>query len=450
MDRIRAAAPIDKDARSTNVTRMKLTIWQFAVLYLFLLRLSAVGAQPVGSYDNAVWDRLAGTLGNYDVRNQPIDEHPAPRDVFILPALRNFLESPPDPMKPLQRAVMQRDLLAVFHQWVLWHRSEREMIELLAHAIKRVALSETEIRDLPNNYLAAASAPGAVTAYDMENPGPFLPKNLLDDEGPWIRVEVKAARRLAAVFHFDNALGGASFEVLMRHPDGRAAGEAYLKDLATMPDPWVNKDSRVELQTMSLSNGPYANPATPQFPVGTMWALVRRVILADAAGQPVVSPLVQSVQIRVYRALSGAKALETPFYQRRLKELEDSKREFDRGTLMLDAYQTTFEWSSRRHLLLTLGGFHLTASEIPFDEDKAKVAVKGFTGKGQPQRVSCLGCHSANSIHSVNIRAQPFSERFARPPEFEPVDRDIHDYRVRGEAMDRPSWVLLSWLCGQP
>ena len=156
------------------------------------------------------------------------------------------------------------------------------------------------------------------------------------------------------------------------------------------------------------------------------------------------------MQIRVYRALSGAKALETPFYQRRLKELEASKLDFDRSTLKLDAYQTTFEWSSRRNLLLTLGGFHLTVSEVPFDEDKAKVAVKGFAGKGQAQRVSCLGCHSANGIHSVNSRAQPFSERFARPPEFEPVRRDTHDHRVRGEAMDRPSWILLSWLCGQP
>ena len=430
---------------------MKPTICKLTVLYACLLRLSVVGAEPVGSYDNAVWDRLAGTLVNYDTGGLPINEHRVPRDVFILPALRNFLESPPDPMKPLQRAVMQRDLLAVFHQWVVSHPLEREMIELLARAIKRVALSETEIRNLPNNYLAAASAPGAVTEYDMENPGPFLPKDLLNDEGPWIRVEVKTRRRLAAVFHFDNALGGASFEVLMRHPEGRAAGEAYLKELATMPDPLVYKSSGGELQTvLSLSNGPYANPATPQFPVGTMWALVRRVILADADGQPVVSPLVQSVQIRVYRALSGAKALESPFYQRRLKELEDSKREFSRGTLMLDAYQTTFEWSSRRHLLLTLGGFHLTVSEIPFDEDKAKVADGGFTGKGHSQRVSCLGCHSANSIHSVNSRAQPFSERLARPPEFEPVDRDTHDYIVRGEATDRPSWVLLRWLCGQP
>ncbi|MGI8602067.1 MAG: hypothetical protein ACR2OZ_03610 [Verrucomicrobiales bacterium] len=341
--------------------------------------------------------------------------------------LGEFVHGPPRPdsMSALQRAVMQRDLLAIFH-WIAdhhrkpWGRLEwtapmRGLFGALARAIHHVALSDEEIRKLPDNYAAAVAAPDAVTTFDAAHPTPFLPNDLLADDGPWIALEPNGDDGLAATFHFTFFNGRSAFEVRMRHPDGRAAGEAYLKQLAEMRHPFVSEKPANVGRFMPNSDpplGPWVNPETPQFPPGTMWALVRRAVVAGAKGAPVVSPLVESVQIRVYR-------------------------NFD---IHSEQAQTFFEWETRRALLLGKTGFHLTT---PLDQ-----AYASFPGGDHRKQttLNCFQCHSGPGIHSVQSRVRIFEERLVRPPDFRAVNRARVDEITTVRARSLPGWTLLQWL----
>jgi len=434
---------------------------------------------PLSLYDkdpHHLWNRLYAALmmrapvGKTQNRApegkaQPPDLlDPQSREVFLsgpgntetVALLGEFVKSGPRPevMSTLQRAVMQRDLLAIFHLVAGsdavseprnpgkgWTAPERDLGAALAQAIRHVALSAEQIQKLPDNFTQAASVPEALTAYDRAKPGPFLPKDLLADEGPWIALGTNGKTNgSVAGFHFEQFHGRTSFEVRMSHPGGRAAGEAYLKALAGMPKPWL-MDKPAGLDPMlERSRAPWPNPATPQFPIGTMWALVRRSMLVDAGGHVVVAPIVENVQIRVYRALSRKEALESTEFQAQIKILEQEKREDDMDELLAQRYQTAFEWELQRTLLLGKGGFHLTGPEdLPYSR---------FLRPLRPMPVSefCAQCHSAPGIHSVNSRARLFGEQLARPPEFAPTTREDLDRNTVYGARQLPGLVLLEWL----
>lgn len=288
---------------------------------------------------------------------------------------------------PLQRAVMQRDLLAMFH----WARHAKQtpgkdqLIKALVGAIRHVALTADEINKLPDNYAIAAGLPAAHTTYDAAEPNrAFLPKDLLVDDGPWLALEPRQDRPLAAPVHFQIFGERSAFDLHFRHPEGRAAGERYLDELATMPNPFLAEKPATPVPGINRETGPWLNPDTPQFPPGTMWALVRRAILVDVEGSLIVSPLVESVEMRVYRALADTK----------------SNREA----------QTFFEWELSRRLLFGKGGFHLMdgrdLSLSPFFPHADKIATFAKHSAGEP--LACFACHSAPGIHSVNSRTLHF------------------------------------------
>ncbi|MDB6132275.1 MAG: hypothetical protein JWM59_518 [Verrucomicrobiales bacterium] len=175
---------------------------------------------------------------------------------------------------------MQRQLVLQFHLNFAASQNGQpaagldhdEILNGLAKAAKRIALSAAQIRQLPGTYAAALSAQGAVTEYAPADPAPFLPKDLLTENGPWIglRLTAQGGRQgVVANFHFSILCGSTSFEVRMRHPEGRAAGMAYLKSLADMAEPFLKEGTP---ETARLSATEFPNPATPQFPAGTAWA----------------------------------------------------------------------------------------------------------------------------------------------------------------------------------
>jgi hypothetical protein len=354
-------------------------------------------------------------------------------------------EAKPDGRSPLQRAVMQRQLLAQFQaaasgQPKAGTRTDPEWTRLLARAARQVALSAEEIRKLPDNYAAAVALPGSATVYDAAKPAPYLPKDLLADDGSWVGLELTPGggrQGVVAEFHFAMFRGHTSFEVRMRHPEGRAAGEAYLKKLAAMTDPYVPAGD--EAAAKLRPNGPVGasllNPATPQFPPGTAWALVHRAILADSAGLPVVSPLVESVQIRVYRTGTLFEAWQSEEVEKQVEALEAANRKYDRDFLAAERYQTAFEWTMHGAAWLEKKPFHLaTADETLFSHG----------GRSTPVAVVCVGCHSAPGIHSVNSRAGLFhSGKMARPPEFQPARRERIDAVTIEAARALPAWVEL-------
>ena len=97
---------------------------------------------------------------------------------------------------PLKRAMLQRDLWALF-DWSVQQNSvpgrpeykdeKRALQARLAEVMRRLALPQEQIKSLPDNY-AQAMASGAFAAqYDPIQPQRiFLPPDLFDPRGPWV------------------------------------------------------------------------------------------------------------------------------------------------------------------------------------------------------------------------------------------------------------------------
>jgi hypothetical protein len=146
-------------------------------------------------------------------------------------------------MSPVQRALMQRDLIGVFSWLTERHAKERggfvpasaaqrALTVVLARAIQHVALSAEAIRSLPDNYAEAVRAQKLPDQFNPASPErPFLPKDLLAWDGPWILLgpDENDSDGVTATVHFKSFKGRSAFEIRMRHPDGRPAGEAYLR-----------------------------------------------------------------------------------------------------------------------------------------------------------------------------------------------------------------------------
>jgi hypothetical protein len=219
---------------------------------------------------------------------------------------------------PLKRAVLQRDLLAVFG-WVSSRYSEEkapglELEEKLAQVMRRLALTPQQIRALPDTYSAAVNSHSFPTAYNPAHPEQsFLPSDLFDPNGPWVCLgfpDGYPGARAHANF-FD---GRSTFFVFLRLPEGRAATLEYLKKLRDYPKPFVPvaDDFYMVLpgvgvvRNSDLNHVP--NPSLPQFPAGTQVALVRRMTLIDDRGEPTPTSLVESIQLRVFARISSSRA----------------------------------------------------------------------------------------------------------------------------------------------
>lgn len=290
---------------------------------------------------------------------------------------------------PLQRAVMQRDLLGMLH-WVQSSDPTPEtgkLAEALVRAIRHVALTSDELRKLPDNYAIAVGLPGAFTDFDEAQPGrAFLPKDLQSDDGAWLALEPRHDRPLAAPLHFLIFSDRSAFDLHFRHPGGLAAGEKYLDELAALPNPLLDEKPEDAIEHTDV-RGRWPNPKTPQFPPGSMWALVRRAILVDTQGNLVVSALVESVEVRVYRAIADIRA--------------DANA------------QTFFEWELSRRLLLGKGGFHLMEGRdlmlSPFFSSAG--TLKAYAKLEPYVPLNCAACHPTPGIHSVNSRSLLFTPR---------------------------------------
>jgi hypothetical protein len=375
-------------------------------LALALASVSTSTAPPTapGPYDpdpQHPWNRLHQLLYSRAAADGTVYQHEGPEPPFepssrflaqgpshqqAIALLDEFLKSRADDRirDPLKRAVMQRDLWAVFDttvgkarhvievsesgrvvttdrlidpgEAVPDHRAERRALQRrLAQVMRRIALTPEQIAALPDNLTQAVRSGSFAAEFDPAHPDrPFLP-DLLARDGPW--VAVTNARRsdndgVGAVEHTRFTKGRSVFTTLLRLPGGRRATEAYLKK-------------------MDGGN-------LPEFPAGTETALLRRAFLIDTTGEPRISPLTESVQFRAFRTMDSG---------------------------------LPFEFSLRRADLFAgrAGGLHpLGPNESsyfdfqfgdgdPFEEPKPRPATAAMR--------SCLSCHSRQDglggIHSV-------------------------------------------------
>ncbi len=97
---------------------------------------------------------------------------------------------------PLKRAMLQRDLWAAF-DWSVQQNSvprrpgykdeKRALQARLAEVMRRLALTQEQIKSLPDNYAQAVASGAFAAQYDPIQPQRiFLPPDLFDPRGPWV------------------------------------------------------------------------------------------------------------------------------------------------------------------------------------------------------------------------------------------------------------------------
>ncbi len=305
---------------------------------------------------------------------------------------------------PLKRAMMQRDLWAVF-DWSVQQDSrsaepryieeKRELQMRLAEVLRRLALSGKEVETLPDNYAEAVTSGAFAKQYAPDHPErAFLPPDLFDSRGPWVNIDASPEPfNYAGVAeqHVETFDGRSRFLVFMRLPQGRKATVAYLQKLWDFPQPWVQQQEPSAGQAIP-------NPDLPPFPAGTEVALVRQMTLFDNQGNLAPAPITESVQIRVYHAITS-----TP------------PRFFgpDWAQVIKNSGQDFYEIKLSRPLLFAGkdGGLRATGRD---ERELSTFAQQGddeieefdehpeFKKMWAPALQQCLSCHSGGGVRSLN------------------------------------------------
>jgi len=365
-----------------------------------------------------LWNRLHGaifvradvpsTAGVPDALDPPLWFHSKhllsqPSHERILRILDEFLKTHGERLirDPLKRAMLQRDLWAVF-DWSVgrepdrlgepaYEKEELELQPRLVEIMRRIALTPEQIRQLPSNYTQALASGQFAKDYDPAHPDrPFLPPDLFDLNGPWVQIYNNGANEPIAAGH-ENTFSRSSFLVFMRLPGGRKATFDYFRTLWDFPQPWIPRpdDDRHEQTTV--------NPELPQFPVGTQVALVRQLILFDNEGNLQGTPITESVQIRVYRNV--ASHADRDVFANEDEAIKKSGQDF---------YQFTLS----RSLLFAGKGLKATAPDErefsmfnAFGPDEGSPAQFIPLDKYRPVLKTCFECHLGQGINSLNTRS---------------------------------------------
>jgi hypothetical protein len=183
---------------------------------------------------------------------------------------------------PLKRALLQRDLWALFDSLYVprfgaaQKGPEVELASRVARILPRLSLTAAEIKKLPNNYAEAVAARTPPAQPNAERPeAAFLPDDLWEPNGPWVLLgdEVGVPLALTHVHFFG---GRSTFFVFLRAGDGREQTLKLLDDLR--------------------KRAPDAPP--PPLPSGVRVALLRQLQLIDDQGKRVTTNVTESLQMR--------------------------------------------------------------------------------------------------------------------------------------------------------
>jgi len=340
---------------------------------------------------------------------------------------------------PLKKTLLQHNLWAVFD----WSASRndnyplerRELQTRLAEVLYRLALSESEIKSLPANYAAAVASRTIADHYnDAEPEKAFLPPDLLQPKGPWVRITANFEPLAPA--HVFQCSGRSSFFIFIHLPQGRAATINYLKRLWEFENPWIGSE---------MEHGD--NPNLPQFPEGTQVALLRQMNVFGTGREIVGTPITESLQIRVYRSVPS--------------RIDENRidRDWDLARKEQSFYEIRLD--QRQLLAMQAGGLHA------FSRDAKEFATFSTQGRdpfehhgeneGSPILQRCVACHSAPGIHSLQSRAQlmkpnrgQVDPQHGNDPDREPYGPWWQDGRGVAWKAERYDWGLLNGLWPPP
>jgi hypothetical protein len=333
---------------------------------------------------------------------------------------------------PVKRAILQRDLWAVF-DWSVVREAlsgqpayDEQKVELqtrLAEVLRRLALTPEEIASLPANYGRAVASGAFAKEYDPAHPErTFLPPDLFDPQGPWVCINGNSyLGKPAAIQHLVAFSGRSRFLVFIRLPAGRKATLEYFRTLWNFPQPWVQPDPHGLIDV---------NPDLPSFPAGTEVALLRQMTLFDNRGNLVEAPITESVQLRVYRAITPSGDNHGPDVT-------------SLPTLGGRSGQFFYEIKLSRPRLFAnqAGGLRATRpDEVEFStlqqegDDIFEWWVKNRKrlGGSEPALQQCAICHSHGGINSLNSRA-----RLLKPSDAQADPNEVPPDRLPAAA---PVW----------
>ena len=238
---------------------------------------------------------------------------------------------------PLKRAMLQRDLWAVF-EWAsdLWNVEDSEAQSRSAGAEAcpgNAALSPEPRADSGfARYVCSRDSREGISnrlQSPLSGRPPFFAGRSISLEPNEVRGsslgtvgEGGAQSGSGAPAHTIEFGSRSLFLVFIRLPGGRDATLGYLKQLADFPTPCIPSPDQFHMVTRDPLTGggtglspsaPVPNPDLPQFPRGTQVLLLRRMMLIDREGQLKPTNLVESVQIRVFEDIpSRAEWLAAP------------------------------------------------------------------------------------------------------------------------------------------
>jgi hypothetical protein len=337
---------------------------------------------------------------------------------------------------PLKRAMLQRDLWAVF-DWTVWpdrdapnNRARLALQRRLSAAILRLALTREEIDGLPDNYLAASRSPVFnQTKPDQGRAGPLLPAALFATNGLWVCLGVPGEQPFAPA-HVARFGGRSAFLVLMQTPGGRQETTNYLKRFREYPQPYLYEPGTFDTNlTVAVPN-----PNLPVFPEGTTFALVRQMVLVDQAGGLVPTHLTEGLQIRRYNdthPVRGAYGM-APTAAQTLSEFVLSRERLFKGIA---------------------GGLRAVA---PDEQDFLQFMSKGFdpfeeaVSRHEPlslhPALDCMTCHGQGGLASVASLLQNFGSRTVTLPHIIEVTVDQQRDTARYWKQQQFTWGLLQGL----
>jgi hypothetical protein len=367
----------------------------------------------------------------------------APSHQRALRVLDEFLQTHAENLihDPLKRAILQRDLWAVFDWSVkreperlgetVYEPEKRELQARLAAVLRRIALTSKQIESLPDNYEQAVASGDFGKAYDpAHRDRAFMPPNLFEQHGPWVEIEGAGDLAPVASQHVASVSGRSRFLVFICLPQGRKATFEYLKTLWNFPQPWVVRRGVPEQAEV--------NPNLPSFPVGTEVALVRQMTLFDGQGQLVPAPITESVQIRVYRSITTA---------------QDEHAESDFKEHTASSGQDFYEIRLSRPQLFANkgGGLRAVGQEerefLIFESpghDEVEDSERWPLEKHPAILRLCVACHRGTGINSLNTREKLLKPRLlhdaqrAYPPRWWENDGTIY------WKQERYDWGLLN------
>jgi len=327
----------------------------------------------------------------------------------------------------LNRALLLHDIWAASD---LAARSQHKVLRRqLASVVGRLRMQDQAIARLQDNYAEAVKSGGFGKDFDPAHPDEaFLPPDLFDMNGPWVQIG-ESGLGLVAPVHVEALSGRSAFRVFIRCPGGRKATLAYLERLNLYRTPWAHKPAEIGItypDERRVRSEPPLEPATPQFPEDTIVALVRQMAVINDKIEPVMTPITQSVQFRVFRKV------DTTGYR-------DWRTDFAESQLV-------YEIAMRRRDLLAgkSGGLHQVApDEAEYQLIGGLHGTRAVQLRGSVVLSTCARCHTANGIFSVNTYTRMLGPATINP---QLLPADSADYQGRATMewkVQQFDWGLL-------